>query len=131
MFGRNPEKAEAKAAAEAATQAEAAKLMSMPLDDLAAQCFGAFGPDGPSNAKSGMGSLTVANWLIGRLLGGTSHVKELVPRVREAMQRLEVAGLILLRMQNEVGSRAYLTDAGIAALRDGTAADYLSGKLRP
>jgi len=126
LFGNNAGKVDSKAAA----AGEASRLLNIPLDQLAAESLPAFGPDGVRGADKGLASLMVANWLLHSFPGGTRHIKEIQPRVREAVQRLELAGLVLRRVQNVGGSRLNITSAGLQALRDGSTAACLGGEVR-
>jgi len=126
LFGRDPERLAVKAAAKQRTDAEAVRLMSIDLDELAAEALPAFGEGGAKQARSGLGALMVANWIMTDYRG-TGYLKELTPRIREAISRLQVAGLVVLQPQSE---RYFISEAGRRALQEGSTSDYLAGRLR-
>ena len=110
MFGKKNERAARGAAAREAADS----LLSLPVAALAAEIMPAFGPDGVST-KYGqrIGALQVANWLLKQYPRGTGQLKELLNPVREALQALEHAELILRRPLG--GGRRGFRVAGNAA----------------
>jgi hypothetical protein len=121
LFGNKQDKA----AQDAAAQAEAARLVGLPAASLAAEVLPAFGPDGPGNGEKGIGTLTVAMFLMADFPRGNLVVKQLLDPIREAFLALENAGLILEHVQNIGGSVVSITRAGADALASGTVAERL------
>jgi hypothetical protein len=115
-------KSQEKEAEEAAAQAEFERLNGLPVPDLAAELLPAFSPD---QKRSAHGPLIAANWLMASYPGGTKYLKPLQEPVREAMQALEHAGLLIMVTQNAGGAKMDITRLGETALAQGTVREYL------
>ena len=123
MFGNREEKA----AQAAAAQAEADRLLALPVADLAAEIMPVFGPSGAST-KGGqrIGSLQAANWIMHSYPGRGKHLKELLDPVREGLQALEHAELVQRISLGQGSSHVVATRLGKTALEEGTVREYLN-----
>jgi hypothetical protein len=122
MFGNKAEKA-AKAAE---AQAAAERLIALPAADLAVEIMPVFGPGGAST-KMGqrIGTLQIANWLLSSGPRGTGQLKQLLEPVREGVQVLENAGLVLRTNLGEGSSYLQATRLGQTALTEGSVRKHL------
>lgn len=120
LFGNKEEKAQQ----EQAAQAEAERLSSLPVRELAAEVLRAYGPDGP-NPGEAINLLRVLNWLMDSYPRGTKYLKELQQPVQEANQALENAGLIMEIGRRGAGAQRKITREGEQALADGTVPQHL------
>ena len=120
LFGRSEEKA----AQDQAAQAEAERLSSLPVPELAAEVLRAYGPDGP-NPGEAINLLRVLSWLMDDYPRGNKYLKDLQQPVQEANQALENAGLIIQVGRRGAGAQRKLTREGEQALADGSAAKRL------
>lgn len=123
LFGNKEEKE----AEQQAARAEVDRLIALPVPELAAEVMPAFGPDGARPGHE-VGVLQVGNWLLRDHPRGTKYLKELLDPMREAIQALEHADLIL-RLGQGSGENARLkaTRLGEQALAEGNVAKYLQG----
>jgi|ERR1022692_1373699 hypothetical protein len=122
MFGNKQEKA----AQDAAARAEADRLVALPVAELAAAIMPVFGPNGaPTTGGRRIGALQVANWLMSSQPRGASHLKELLGPVREGVQALENAGLVMRTPLGEGSFSLNATRTGEAALADGSVRQHL------
>jgi hypothetical protein len=123
LFGNKEEKE----AEDQAARAEIDRLLSLPVPELAAEIMPAFGPDGARPGRE-VGLLQVANWLLRDHRRGVKYLKELLDPIREAVQALEHAELVL-RLGHGSGENARLkaTRLGEQALAEGNVAKYLRG----
>jgi hypothetical protein len=85
-----------------------------------------FGPGGAST-KMGqrIGTLQIANWLPSSVPRGTGQLKQVLEPVREGVQVLENAGLVLRRNLGEGSSYLQVTRLGETALAEGSVRKYL------
>jgi hypothetical protein len=124
MFGNKQEKADQDAAA----LVEAERLLGLPVPDLAAEIMRAFGPGGvPTTGGRRIGLLPIAAWLMRPFPRGSSHIKVLLDPVREGLQALLNAGLIIRRGLGQSSSDYVATRLGESALADGTVRQHLGG----
>jgi hypothetical protein len=125
LFGNKEEKAEK----EAAGAAEVERLVSLPVDDLAAELMPAFGPDGAkSKGKQGTPPMQIIQWLLSDFPYHPS-LKPLVDSVLTALERMVAAGL-LSRSTSGIGTGAQsfkLTPLGESTLADGSIEQRLAG----
>jgi hypothetical protein len=126
-------KSEEKAAREEAGRVEFEHLMALPVAELARDLMPAFGPDGLKLLHGpawGINLLQLAGW-VGRTYcpSGAVHARELMEPVREALQTLENAGLVLPTPRHR--DSWTVTRLGETALADGTVPDHLVGQPRP
>jgi hypothetical protein len=128
-------KSEEKAAREAAGQAEFERVIALPVADLAGDLMPAFGPDGlhalherdSDSPGSGINLFQLARWLGTTYCpSGGTYARELMEPVRQGLQRLENAALVL----GTEGHQATwgVTRLGQTALADGTVQDHLAGQ---
>jgi hypothetical protein len=117
LFGNKADKREKVAAAES----NSARLIAMPVLDLAAEIMPAFGPDG-INAKSGhrQGPMEVVSWLLPD--ASVKYRQPLIAPVIEALGVLEHANML---SRSSFGSRGQAstyraTRLGETALAEGT-----------
>jgi hypothetical protein len=122
LFGNKEEKA----AQDQAAQAEAERLSSLPVPELAAEVLRAYGPEGPSPGEA-INLLRVLSWLMDSYPRGTKYLKDLQQPVQEANQALENAGLIMEVGRRGAGAQRKITREGEQALADGSAASGLAG----
>ena len=120
LFGKSEEKA----AEEAAAEAEADRLLSLPVPELAAEVMAAFGPEGARPGHE-LNILQVMNWMMSSYPGGTKYLKQLQQPVREAIQALENAGLVVRMGAGGPGARLKATRLGDQALAEGKVAEHL------
>ena len=123
MFGNKAEKAARAEAADAAVQ----RLLALSVADLAAEIMPVFGPGGASTRMGQrIGTLQIVNWLLSSGPRGTGQFKQLRGPVREGVQALEHAGLVM-RVQLGGGDTCLqATRLGLTALAEGSAGSYLS-----
>jgi len=127
LFG-NPEKKAQKEAELTAARAETDRLLGLSPPALAAEvlpdAFGAGGPKVVAGTR-GLNVFQVAMAVTDKNPRGTTYLKELVEPIREALQVLEHAELILRNTNQDQGARYTLTRLGQATLADGTVAEKL------
>jgi hypothetical protein len=99
-----------------AERAEIERLIALPATDLAAEIMPAFGPEGPRGSKE-LTSLQITVWLMRLHPRGTKSASELNTAVKEALQVLEHAELVMLVRRDS--PRVKATRLGEAALADG------------
>ncbi len=89
----------------------------------------------PNEKLQAHNSLLMGMWLMKPYPRGSGEVKNLQEPVREALQALEHAGLVLLRVQSVsdggAGQRIELTRLGEEARADGDVAKYMDGAAEP
>ena len=114
-------KSEAKAAEEAAAKAEADRLGALAPPDMAVELMPAFGPDGPKGRgpSGGINILQVGIALLEKIPHGTSFMRQLQEPIREGLQVLEHAELVL-RTTRQSGTWYNATRLGETALAEGT-----------
>jgi hypothetical protein len=117
LFGGKTEKR----ATAAATEAESARLVGLPVRELAAEVMPAFGPKG-INAKSGhrQGPMEVVSWLLPD--ASVKYRQPILGPVTEALGVLEHADLLTRRSFGTHGqaSTYHATRLGNEALAEGT-----------
>lgn len=93
IFGNKADKA----TEDAATGAEFDRMCSLPRPDFAAEIMSAFGPDGPrpNRGNSGIGLMQILLWLTMSKPHGAKYMPQLETPVREAIQLLEQANLVI------------------------------------
>jgi hypothetical protein len=122
LFGGGAEKA----AQEAAAQAEFERLSALPRPELAVEVMRVFGPDGPGGKHSGgVNILQVLLALMASQPRGVRFTEQLQMPVREAVQLLENASLVLSIGDRTGGAHLVATALGQQALAEGTVAQYL------
>ncbi len=121
LFGNREEKR----AQEAAAQAEADRLLALPLEDFAAEMLPAFGPDGPGKGEKSLNILQIGSFLMRRHPRGASHIRPLLDPIRDAAQRLEHANLIRNQVLGTGGARLAVTQLGLEAIASGNPRRYL------
>jgi hypothetical protein len=123
LFGGGAEKA----AQQAAAQAEFERLSTIPRPELAAEVMGVFadGQPGSKNPGQGLNILQVMMWLMSSQPRGTSFLSQLEMPVREALQLLENASLVIKLDDRIAGAHLTATTLGQQALAEGTVAQYL------
>jgi len=96
LFGGKDRKAE-KVAEGTATAAEFDRMCSLPRADLAAEIMPVFGPDGqrPTGGHPGINLMQILMWVTVSKPGGTKYMSQLEEPVREALQLLEHANLVI------------------------------------
>jgi hypothetical protein len=122
-------KSEDKIAKEAAAQAEYDRLNALSPADLAVEVMPAFGPDGPHGhgPNGGINILQALFWLNqAHFPSGISYIRQLQEPVREAIQALDHAGLVMTSAGRE-GSWTAATRLGLASLADGTLSQRVGG----
>jgi hypothetical protein len=114
-------KSEAKAAEEAAATAEADRLGALAPSDMAVELMPAFGPDGPKGRgpNGAINILQVGIALLDKIPRGMSHMSQLQEPIREGLQVLEHAELVL-RTTRQSGTWYNATSLGETALAEGT-----------
>jgi hypothetical protein len=124
LFGGGAEKA----AQEAAANAEAERLTTISRPDLAVEVMRVFAPDQPGGEHPGRGLniLQIMIWLMSTYPRGTGYLGQLEMPVREALQLLENASLVLRLGDREGGGHLVATTLGQQALSEGSVAQYLS-----
>jgi len=115
---------EDRVAQKAAANAEIERLCSLPVPDLAAKILSAWASaKRPASSRPGH---DVAEWLMADYLGRPIAAELfLAPAVEEAIQALELAGLLIRRFPATGGSAVDLTRLGWEALARGTVRRYL------
>ena len=129
LFGKSEEKA----AREEAGRSEFKRLSALPVADLATEMMPAFGPDGPRGRgpDGGINIVQLLSWLRHTCFpSGISYVKQLEPLVREGLQALDHAGLVM-RPQHSGSQWLVATRLGRAALAEGTVSSDLDGRPNP
>ena len=133
-------KSEEKAAREAAGRVEFERLMALPVAELARELMPAFGPDGlrplhggdsgpPASGQPawGINLLQLVRWVSSTYCpSGNVHASELMEPIREGLQPLERAGLVLRTRRHQ--DTWAVTRLGQTALADGTVQDHLVGQ---
>jgi hypothetical protein len=123
LFGRNPEKQ----AQTEAGEAEVARLMALPLPELAAEILPGFGVDGAKRLASAtginLGQLMI--WKMEAFPRATGFMETLATPVREATQLLEHANLVERRTFGK-NTHINATTLGEEAIAAGTAMKYLT-----
>jgi hypothetical protein len=122
-------KSEDKIAKAAAAQAEFERLNALSPADLAVEVMPAFGPDGPHGhgPTGGINILQALFWLNqAHFPSGISYIRQLQEPVREAIQALDHAGLVMTSAGRE-GSWTAATRLGLASLADGTLSQRVGG----
>jgi hypothetical protein len=125
LFKREPDPT--REAADAAAQAEVARLATLAPNQIAAEILPAFGPDGAkSKGRLGTAPMQVIEWLMADFGRGAS-TKPLVGAVLVGMSALDRAGLVYETVSGTgSGGKLYsLTPLGEQALTAGTASDYI------
>jgi hypothetical protein len=126
MFGNKQEKADQDAVA----RIEADRLLALPVPDFAAEVMRAFGPGGvPTTGGRRVGTLQIAVWLMKPFPRGSTHLKVLLDPIREGLQALENAGLVLRRHLGQGSSEYVATRVGESALADGSVRQHLGGPV--
>ena len=116
LFG-NKEKREAEGAA---AQAESDRLGGLSAKELAVEVMPAFGAEGPGKDGKEIGTLQVGIFLMRDRPRGSAYLKPLVDPIRESLQVLENAGLIVEKVRGIGGAMVSATRAGEEALGDGS-----------
>ncbi len=122
-------KSDDKIAKEASAQAEFDRLNALSPADLALEVMPAFGPDGPHGhgPNGGINILQALLWLNqARFPSGISYISQLQEPVREAIQALDHAGLVLTSAGPQ-GAWTSATRLGLASLADGTLNQRVGG----
>ena len=104
-----------------ASQAESDRLRALPVEDLAAEVMGAFGPDG-LQIKSGnqQGAVQVVGWLMRNHLTKVKYTQPILGPTIEALGILDVAGLVDERTFGKGNAKTYhATRRGEEALAAG------------
>lgn len=116
LFGNK----EAKAERDAVAQAEANRLLTLSVSDLAAELMPAFGTEGPGRGSPPEVNLLQLGMFLMRSAPEAKYIRELERPLREAVQALEGAGLIVRLGQANSGQRLAATRLGEEALADGS-----------
>ncbi len=136
-------KSEEKAAREEAGRGEFERLVALPVTDLASELMPAFGPDGlqPLHGRDsgppasglpawGINLLQLVRWVSRTYCpSGAVDARQLMEPVREGLQPLENAGLVLRTRRHQDTWAA--TSLGTTALAEGTVQDHLVGQPNP
>lgn len=125
LFGKNPEKA----AEAAASDAEVARLQSIPRGELAAELLPGLGRDGAHrNATTpGINLAQLMIWKMSAFPKATGYISKLQVPVREAVQLLEHANLVERRV-DRAGPHFQASTLGEDAIVAGNALQYLVGQ---
>ncbi len=118
LFG----KSEGKVAREQAGQVEFERLTALSAADFALELMPAFGPDGPRGRgpDGGIHILQLLSWVNhAHFPRGISYVRPLEKPVREGVQALEHAGLVMITRRSEATWMS-ATRLGETALAEGT-----------
>jgi hypothetical protein len=135
LFGDKDEMAAKRAAA----SAEIERLTALPARDLAAEILPLFAssgpPAGPLRAREGSDSIARNVALrvaapLGRGSVSSQTLGQLRTPIKEAIQALVNAGLLLQEFHSDGGLDVFITRLGQAALRDGDVVSYLNGPAR-
>jgi hypothetical protein len=128
LFGKSDQKA----AEEEAGRAELERLLALSAKDLAVEILPAVGPGGIRiSTGGGYNTVQVTQWLM-RNHKRRPNIKPLIEPVREAIQVLENAGLVL-RTTSGIGtgvSSVKATRLGEQVLSEGTVRQYLDGSAQ-
>jgi hypothetical protein len=128
LFGKSDEKV----AQEEAARGAAERFQTLPATGLAVEIMPAFGPEGAKpSAGRGINIIQVLAWVMSPYPRGTKYMKELDTPVREAIQLLENAGLVLRRTHGGAGAWLTATRLGETALAERDVARYLQDPARP
>ena len=119
MFGKSEENS--------AREAEAERLCALPVADLATEIMPVFGPGQPGSEVA-IATGNVINYLLESYPGGPKRLSQLERPVREGLQMLEHAGLILVVPTDTYGGVLFVTRLGEKALAEGTVRRYLSDR---
>jgi hypothetical protein len=117
-------KSDDKIAKEAIAQAEFDRLNALSPAALGVEVMPAFGPDGPHGhgPNGGINILQALLWLNqAHFPSGISYIRQLQEPVREAIQALDHAGLVLTSAGPQ-GAWTSATRLGLASLADGSLA---------
>src|ERR1700733_11843392 len=120
---------EEKIAQEAAGEGEFERLIGLSPAGLGVELMPAFGPDGPRGhgPNGGINILQALFWLNeAHFPSGISYIRQLQEPVREAIQALDHAGLVMTSAGRE-GSWTAATRLGLASLADGTLSQRVGG----
>jgi len=126
VFGNKEEKA----AQDAAAKAEAERLTALPVPDLAEEIMAAFGPDGasPSGEGSGLNILQIGSFMMDSFPRGTKQLTALRQPLREGIQALENAGLLMQTTGTTgPGGHVTITRLGEQALAEGSVKSQVAG----
>jgi len=125
LFGNKQEKAAQKAAA----SAEIERLIALPAPDLAVELMPVFGPDGPpaDRGNPGLHLLQILPWLVRSEPRASNFMSKLQQPVREGLELLENAGLVMNAGQGKTKSTyRCATKLGETALSEGTVRQHLN-----
>jgi hypothetical protein len=119
-------KSEAKQAEEEAAKAEADRLGALPPAELAVELMPVFGPDGPTRRgpTGGINIVQVLSGFMSKTPHGTRYLRQLDAPVREGLQVLEHAELILRTTRQET-TWYKATRLGETALAEGTVQQHI------
>jgi hypothetical protein len=123
-------KSEEKVARDEAGRLEFDRLIALPVADLASELMPAFAPDGPQGRgpEGAINILQLLAWVsTTHFPSGVSYQRQLTEPVREGVQALERAGLVLSTRRQQ-GTWMAATRLGQTALADGTVQDHLVGQ---
>ena len=123
LFGKSEEKQQQDAAA----KAEAERLGALSPQDLAAELMPVFGPEGPkpSFSSGGINILQVGMALLKPYPRSVGYLEQLQQPIREGLQVLEHAELILRNTRRDGGTWYSATRLGETALAEGTVAQQI------
>ena len=127
VFRKSKEKDVVTVEESGAREAEVKRLSALPVLDLAEEIMPAFGPDGPGKGEVGLVDGNVINYLLASYPGRPKEPPELMHPVREGLQQLEHASLILVTPTSTFGGILSPTRLGWRALAEGTVRQYLTG----
>lgn len=122
-------KSDDKIAKEASAQAEFQRLNALSPADLAVEVMPVYGPDGPHGRgpNGGINILQALLWFNqAHFPSGISYISQLQEPVREAVQALDHAGLVLTSAGPQ-GAWTAATRLGLASLADGTLTQRVGG----
>jgi hypothetical protein len=125
LFGKSEEKA----AQDEAAKAEADRLQSLSVPELAEALMPAFGPDGPTPGGN-INQLQVGMWLMSSYPRGNKYMKDLRQPISEGVQALENGGLVVGSSQSAV-SWFKATRLGETALAEGSVGRYVKDPTAP
>lgn len=106
-----------------------ARLEQLSVVELAVELMPAFGPEGPKGhgLNGGINILQVMAWKLSAFPRATKFMTRLQEPVREGLQALENAGLVLKTASSQAGTWWNATRAGTAVLTAGTVAESVRG----
>jgi hypothetical protein len=94
-----------------------------PPAELAAEIMAAFGPDGAQGRLDSLDARGVAIWLFRGYPGGHRYATQLENPIREALQLLDHAELVMVSSSSNQGGPSWrATRLGLATLASGKAA---------